>query len=64
MIHSMERELNNAISELWRVSVLHRTRLHQLRRSIRWLQVSLPLPLLIISIGTIIVSLASNSLRP
>lgn len=57
MGHSMESELN-AISELWRVSILHRTRLHQLRRSMRWLQASLPL--LIISIGTIIASLASN----
>ena len=58
---SAEKELNDAISELWRMSVLHRTRLHQLHRSMRWLQASLPL--LIASVGTIIVSLATNSLR-
>ena len=58
MGRSAEKELNDAMSELWRMSVLHRTRLHQLRRSMRWLQASLPL--LIASIGTIIVSLAAN----
>lgn len=58
MGRSAEKELNDAMSELWRMSVLHRTRLHQLRHSMRWLQASLPL--LIASVGTIIVSLAAN----
>jgi polysaccharide pyruvyl transferase WcaK-like protein len=61
MSRSAEKELNDAISELWRLSVLHRIRLHQLRRSMRWLQASLPL--LIASVGTIIASLATSSLR-
>ena len=53
---SIEGELEDAASELWRISVLHRVRLHQLRRSMRWLQASLPL--LILSVGVITASLA------
>lgn len=56
---SAERELTDAMSELWRISVLHLERLHQLRRSTRWLQLSLPL--LILSSGVIIFSLATHS---
>jgi hypothetical protein len=59
MNRSSERELTDAMSELWRISVLHLARLHQLRRSMRWLQLSLPL--LILSSGTIIFSLATHS---
>lgn len=51
---SIGAELDDATSELWRVSILHRRRLHQLRRSIRWLQVSLPL--LFTSVAVIISS--------
>lgn len=53
---SIESEVDDAASELWRISVLHRMRLRQLRRSIRWLQISLPL--LILSVGVITTSLA------
>jgi hypothetical protein len=53
---SIEGELEDAASELWRISVLHRVRLHQLRRSMRRLQASLPL--LILSVGVITASLA------
>lgn len=53
---SIETELNDATSELWRISILHHRRLHQLRRSIRWLQVSLPL--LFASVAVIISSVS------
>lgn len=32
-----EAQLDNAISELWRISVLHRNRIHRLRRAVYWL---------------------------
>jgi hypothetical protein len=39
----MEKELNDAIAELWRISVLHRSRLGHLRRALLWFEVSVPL---------------------
>jgi hypothetical protein len=53
---TMEKKLNNAIAELWRISVLHRSRLGHLRRALLWFEVSVPL--LVLSGGTIIASLA------
>ena len=55
---SAASELDDAASELWRLSVLHITRLHQLRRSIHWLQISLPL--LLVSVAVIISPLTAN----
>jgi hypothetical protein len=55
---SAASELDDAASEFWRLSVLHLQRLHQLRRSIHWLQISLPL--LFISIAVIISSLPTK----
>ncbi|MEV7009681.1 hypothetical protein [Streptosporangium sp. NPDC051022] len=36
-----EKELAAGISELWRLSVLHRNRIYQLRRAARWLILSI-----------------------
>jgi hypothetical protein len=44
---SVEEQLENAIAELWRVSSLHRRRLRELTRCVRWL---------LLSIGALLVS--------
>jgi hypothetical protein len=37
---SLEAELESAVAELWRLSVLHRRRIHGLRWAVRWLVLS------------------------
>jgi hypothetical protein len=37
LTETIEARLDNAISELWRISVLHRNRIHQLRQAVYWL---------------------------
>ena len=56
MSRSIDEEMGDAMSELWRISVLHRLRIHQLRRSLRWFEISVPL--LVISAIVIVASLA------
>ncbi|GAA3109938.1 hypothetical protein [Streptosporangium carneum] len=36
-----QKELDAGVSELWRISVLHRNRIYQLRRAARWLILSI-----------------------
>jgi hypothetical protein len=38
---SLDDQLESAIAELWRISFLHRRRLRELRRCVRWLLLSI-----------------------